>query len=141
MDVAVTARRRKPPADVDSAIDSAVVADAAPLAPGGVRLPKITQWLDLPGEYDGLKFLAWINCPNRMLREFQSGDDERIRAVLTKIILSHNGWADDEGEPFPSPTTAAFWQDIPTELAALTIRVFTEAVNARPQSLLAKPDR
>lgn len=104
-----------------------------------VRLPKITRWIDLPGEYDGLKIRCWVNSPNRLIAELQSGEEDRIKAALCRLIIEHNGWADDDGAPLPPPTEHGFWSEIPTELAALIIQTFVEAVVARPQSLLAKP--
>lgn len=124
---------------MDVAIDAEVVAEAAPALP--VRLPKITAWLDLPGEYDGLRVRVWVNCPNRLLGELTSGDNDRVRAALCRMILEHNAWADDDGEPLPSPTGAAFWDAIPTELAALMIATYVREVADRPQSLIAKLGR
>lgn len=122
-----------------SAEGAAAVLDTIPHT--GPRIPKRIDWVDLPQEYAGFRARIWINYPQRLVGEITSGDTSRMTAALAQIVLEHNGWLDDEGQPFPPPTTQAFWEAIPTELAAVLMALINAEASRLPNSLTARPRR
>ena len=93
---------------------------AAP--PSGPRLVRKEAWVDLPqAEYPGFRAKLWINYPQRFAQEISSGDQERGRAALRRIVLEHNGWCNEEGAPYPAASDPGFWAEIPDELAGVLI--------------------
>lgn len=103
----------------------------------GPRIMRLVRWCDVP-EYEGFQYKAYLNFPQRLLLDVQSGDAERSKAALKKIILEHNGWCDEEGNPFPPATDDAFWDEIPTHLAIRVVRGINEQIREAP---LAPPRR
>ena len=127
----------------------------------GPRIPRRELWLDVP-EYPGFRAKMWANHPQRLARDLQSKDVERIASALSAIVLEHNGWCDEEGDPYPpagelreiaesvtedgpdgAPITRTvnrieypFYEAIPTELAVLLIVLINEAATTLPNSLL-----
>lgn len=103
---------------------ASVPSEAGPVAtpiPPGPRLPRREQWLPLPDEYPDFEVRVWVNYPQRLDRDLKSNDEQRIRTALQQIVLDHNGWVDDRGEPFPPASDPQFWADVPTELAVTCI--------------------
>lgn len=98
----------------------------------GPSIPRREVWLTLPGDYREFRVLVWRNFPQRLKRELTSGDTERILTAMTLIILEHNGWIDDAGEPFPPANTQAFWEEIPDELAMLIMNRILEETKTLP---------
>jgi hypothetical protein len=124
---------------------SAVEAAAAPqpdaIEHSGPRIPRRLVWVDVP-EYDGFRAKVWCNYPKRLALELASEDQERIYAALGQLVLEHNGWLDDQGEPFPPADTRAFWDAVPNELALMLMRVATvDAASLLPNSFSARPTR
>lgn len=107
----------------------------------GPRLPRREVWFELPPEYPEFRVKVWVNYPRRMNDELVTGDPERIVGVLRQIVLEHNGWRDVDGTPFPSPTTAQFWDTIPDELAAAVIVMLREQVGKLASSLVTRSGR
>lgn len=125
----------------------------------GPRLPRREVWVDLPEEYPGFKFKMWVNAPQRVWNTIASAakvsplvDDATpeqivahaaaaaattaaVTAALQKIVLEHNGWLDDEGQPFPPASDAAFWEAIPTELGGVVMASAQLAMGDLPNSL------
>lgn len=111
--------------------------DAGADATSILRIPRREKWLALPEEYPGLQVRVWVNCPYRELRGMDSGDPEEMKAALLKIVLEHNGWCDQDGQPFPPASDPAFWEDIPTELAATVIALVQAEAKQLPNSILS----
>lgn len=108
------------------------------------------EWVDVEDDesYAGFRFRAWINYPSILVDELnltvdpqdpeekQKADEEKRLAAFAKVFVEHNGWRDYDGNPYPPMHEAkAFWDAIPTELAALvrvslTRRVGKSAVSA-----------
>lgn len=106
-----------------------------------LRLPHREVWLDVPG-YEGFKVKMWANYPQRLLDDLTGADVPAMEAALLRVVLEHNGWGNEEGEPFPPANEAAFWDAIPTELAAILLVLATqEVVSHYPNSLFAKRRR
>jgi len=107
----------------------------------GPQIPKRTVWVDLPEEYPGFQILIWVNAPMRLWRpvnDAKPGTNKQIEDALRQICLEHNGWRDFEGNVYPTPTEGAFWQEIPTELAAGIIEVARTESRKLPNSLALK---
>src|SRR4051812_40815396 len=87
---------------------------AHPPPPSGPRERQRVEWLDLPAdsEYAEFKVKAWTNYPQRLMTELGSNEPERVRPALQKIVLEHNGWIDQEGEPYPLASSPDFWEAI-----------------------------
>ena len=120
----------------------------APLLASGPKMPKRIRWVDLPthdssGEeaYPGFKARLWVNFPASLLQEIRSGEHLRVKAALSKIVLEHNGWCDEEGEPFPPAGDDTFWEAVPTELATIVIvMIQTESIKL-PNSMMQERQR
>jgi hypothetical protein len=69
--------------------------------------------------YETDTITAWINFPQRMLREGQS-EDERI-AALGEILLAHD-LVDFDGTPYPAANDPTFWREIPQDVAQVIIQ-------------------
>lgn len=104
-----------------------------------IRLPRRTPWLDLPGEYGevGMKVQIWANYGPELLRDRDLGQRGDLLALMRDIILQHNGWATEDGVPFPSPSTEAFWEQIPPELIDVLIILALQAREQLPNSMRA----
>jgi hypothetical protein len=109
--------------------------------PAGPRIPRREEWLELPEEYAGFKVLVWVNYPRRLNDELSSGDQERIKAALLKVVLAHNDWCDEDGAPLPRASDEGFWEAIPDELAASIIVLLTVTVGKLAASIRARSTR
>ena len=112
-----------------------------PSPSSGPRIPRRKEWIELPEEYPGFKVLVWTNYPRRLNDELSSGDQDRMRAALLQIVLEHNNWCGEDGQPFPPANEAAFWDVIPDELAASVIVLLTLQVGKLATSLRTRPGR
>lgn len=112
----------------------------------GVKGPQIRRrerWVALPEEYEGFEFQVWVNAPARLWTTAvspETDEAERIDA-LSKIVIGHNNWLDYDGRPFPSPSEAKFWEEIPTELAACVIASVQNEMARLPNSLAPQQRR
>lgn len=133
----------------------------------GPRLPRRETWVNLPGDYDGFRFKLWVNAPKRLWNavfaaaataedEIQPDDTpamvqtkaDRLKAradaasaALQQIVLEHNGWLDDQGQPFSPASEPAFWDEIPNELAGLVLASAALEQGKLPNSLAPKKRR
>jgi hypothetical protein len=131
-----------------------------PPAPSGPRDKQRIVWLELPEPYEGVRIQAWINPPNHLMTTVSAGgqratlaalqalpdsadhDAERERlqaqaaeeryAILSRIVLAHNGWEDYDGCPYPPANTREFWDAISTEAAMLIFAVLTDEATKAP---------
>lgn len=113
----------------------------------GPQIMRRLDWVDLPPEYPDFKVRLWTNYPNRLWSEITArapadateaeakAVEERTLAALKKIVVEHNGWCDFDGDPLPEADTDAFWEQIPTELAAVLIVMINQAASKLPNSL------
>lgn len=126
-------RLLNPPPNGHESRNGAIAVAGDVLPQTALPMQRKERWLPLhPTEYPGWEIKVWLNYPRR-LRDaaFYSGTDpqqkEERLAALRRIVLAHNGWADDEGVPFPPADTEAFWEDIPDEVgSAIFLRLFVE---------------
>lgn len=110
----------------------------APLK-AGPRLPgRRDITISMPGDYGdaGMRLKIWANYPHKLANQIASGDEEQTAASLAQIVLEHNGWCDEDGDPLPQLRPAkisakegdedfeeartaflAFWDKLPQELA------------------------
>ena len=107
-----------------------------------VNAPKVQRrekWITIKDEaYEGFEFRIWVNYPQRLDLEIRSTDEDKIRAALKQVILEHNGWLDEEGNPYPPSTTDEFWKQIPNELAAVVLALMRMEAARLPNSLMRK---
>ena len=103
-----------------------------------LMIPRREAWLDMPEEYAGFRVQVWLNAPARVWNGIWAGDGAETEAGLRQVIVAHNDWCDFDGNPYPQPSESEFWQEIPTELAAIILRVAREATYDLPNSLPPK---
>jgi len=74
-----------------------------PPGPGGPRAPRGIQWIPLAeeGDYAEHQFKARLRYPDSLNQEFGSGDFDRLREALKRVVLEHNGWVDPDSETDP----------------------------------------
>ena len=127
----------------------------------GPRLPRREVWVDLPQEeYPGFRIKLWINYPQFWdgdlrgatvagAEQAQPGEDAPLEAwkayseareasmrrAMGRVVLEHNGWLDFDGETLPQPSDPAFWERIPTELAAVVIALQQQQAAALGNSI------
>jgi hypothetical protein len=105
---------------------------ASPLPVSGPRAVRRVTWLDLDSEwYPGFQLKVWLNPSHMQKRLSETGDAERVSELIKFITLEHNGWCDEDGEPYPPANTPAFWEAIPADLG---VRIVT-AINAELTNL------
>lgn len=123
---------------MDEPVNGYVVAGAVPplVAP---RVIRRVVWLPLNDAecYPGFEIKAWLNPSHmqRRLGDVASGD--RASEFIKLVVLEHNGWVDEDGEPYPPANEPAFWDAIPMHLAVRTITVVNEALTSLPNSISA----
>ena len=116
------------------------VIETPPGPDGRPRAPRREVEVDVPG-YAGFTCWVWANYPQRLREDVQAEDEARLRAVLARLVVGHNGWCDADGEPFPPADDPAFYDAIPLELAVLLVRAIVEAPGIYPNSLSATSGR
>jgi hypothetical protein len=113
---------------------------AAPPPAEGPRVRRREDWVELPEPYAGFRFRLWMTAPTRVWMTIGAGGDD-AEAALRSVILGHNGWADEDGTPFPPADSTAFWEAIPTELAALVLRAAQVELGRLGEALAASRRR
>lgn len=101
-------------------------------ASAGPRIPKRTEWLDLPSPYKeaGMRAHIWTNYPNRYLRALQgAAGADGLEAALKACVIGHNGWCSEDGEPLPDAQADGFWWSdaVSTELVAVVRELLLDA--------------
>jgi hypothetical protein len=92
-------------------------------------------WVELPTEYEGFKFRVWLNAPSRLWTELTGESEAASLTALRSLVLEHNGWRDEEGQPYPPASEARFWEEIPTELAACVLVATQVEMQKLPNSM------
>lgn len=101
----------------------------------GPRITPLSEWVDLPSDsYPGFKVKIRSNFPQRLANEIASGDSARAVAALRQIVLEHNNWCDEDGEPLPPASAEGFWEHpgLPTHLAVTVLSLVNQAANTPP---------
>lgn len=101
----------------------------------GPQIKKRLTWIKLPDEYEGFEAQIWVNAPTKYWNMLGTGDEDAIIDGVRHIVLEHNGWLDFDGEPYPPASEAAFWEEIPSELAACILMAAQAEVQRLPNSL------
>lgn len=99
-----------------------------------VTKPLIRRFITypLPEPYGELGWTAsfWANISRDRLKELDGPE-------LLRAMVSHNGWLDENGEPYPPASTEEFWTAIPGEVAAMLDQMAGEALSELPNFLAA----
>lgn len=116
----------------------------------GPQVKRREVWIELPDEYAGFRFKAWVNAPSKLWtqlgatapewaepEERERVEDARFEA-MNRLVLEHNGWLDFEGEAYPATTEAEFWEAIPTELAACILVALQAEMQKLPNSIQSR---
>jgi hypothetical protein len=98
-------------------------------------------WVDVPDPYEGFRARIWVNYPRRFLEDIHSGDLERTKAALCRVVLAHNDWCDENGQALPAASTPEFWDAIPDELAAALIGLLNEESQKLPNAIAQRTKR
>lgn len=105
----------------------------------GPRAPRIEDVVDLePYGYPGHQARVWLNFPQRLFAQMQSGNQEAA-AALSRIVLAHNDWLDEDGAPYPPPSEPAFWEALPTHQVVALLRAIVARVTAAPLAAVTRP--
>lgn len=105
--------------------------------PVGPRVMRRVVWLDLNDDcYPGFRLQVWLNPSHaqKRLADTAGDDDARVRALVNLIVLAHNGWCDEDGQPYPPVSEPGFWDAIPGELTRRAFAAIEEAFSAVPNS-------
>lgn len=128
----------------EHAINYDITTDPAPPpppAPAGPRIKRREVWVALSNEYEGFQIKIWVNAPTKLWMSLGSGDEEENREIAAKLFLAHNGWLDFDGNPYPQPNNAEFWEEIPQELAGVIIASAQKEMQNLPNSVAPKRRR
>ena len=105
------------------------------------QIQRREAWVDLPDEYEGFRVKVWLNAPSKMWLELGSGNEKRAMVSAKKLVMEHNGWLDFEGNEYPATTEDAFWEEIPTELAACILAAIQLEMQKLPNSMAPRRRR
>ncbi len=101
----------------------------------GPQIKRREATIKLPEEYEGFEVTAWVNAPAKLWNNLTSNEETLAREAMSKLVISHNGWLDFEGQPYPPANTPAFWEEIPTELAATILVALQVEMQKLPNSI------
>lgn len=94
------------------------------------------EWVPLVEPYDALKIRAWVDFPQRLVREFE-GTPEAAIAAAKQIIVEHDGWTAD-GVDLPQPDSDDFWESVPLRVMAVIFQTLMQTVS-RPPTAASSP--
>lgn len=116
--------------------DPRLMDDLVPMSMKAPILIKRTPWVKLIAPYEGFELRCWVNFPRRIRTQFQNAkNEEEVLQVLQIVVLEHNGWLKEDGEPMPPPSSAEFWELMPDETFAIFLSLFREEIDRIPNSL------
>jgi len=78
------------------------------------RMPIKLETFRLDGDYEGWEFTARVNPPVGVLDDLQSGEPEKVYAVLAFLIKNWN-FVDEEGKSLGKPSAEAI-RKLPIDL-------------------------
>lgn len=117
-----------------------------PIVSDGPRMPRRTEWIELPGEYGeaGMRMLVWTSYPHGVgnaLRGLKGTD--AFKEALAAVVLEHNGWRDADGEPLPPADAPDFWwgDGVSDELVGVVLTILGEVPQRYPKELRANGTR
>lgn len=105
------------------------------------QIQRREKWIDLPEEYAGFRIKVWLNAPTKVWMGLTNKKEKKAQEAAKQIVLEHNGWLDFDGEPYPPPSEEAFWEDIPTELAASVFAAANAEMSDLPNSIATRKRR
>jgi hypothetical protein len=73
--------------------------------------------------------------------DIRSGDPELQLPALRKIVLEHNGWIDEDGQPLPIADSDEFWERIPDVLLSVLIAIVGNEIAKTVASVTRKQRR
>jgi hypothetical protein len=82
--------------------------------------------------YPGWHAKLRTNIPARVYDDFISQNEEKFWSSLAQIVVEWN-FADENGEPLPTPADGLSWRDLPYDLAQFLVRRYLEAFAAAVQ--------
>jgi hypothetical protein len=111
----------------------------------GPRIPRRAAWFTLPDEYGEteppMQAKLWVSYPHRLMDDIRSGDPELQLPALRKIVLEHNGWIDEDGQPLPIADSDEFWERIPDVLLSVLIAIVGNEIAKTVASVTRKQRR
>lgn len=124
-----------------------------PESVAGPQLKRLEDWYDLdPQEFPGFQVRLWLgfsqedwetltevpqfseDMTREEIKQRREESEERKRTVLRKIVRAHNGWREENGDPFPDALDTDFYRRIPTRLASVILSCIQTQVYAPPKS-------
>ena len=105
-----------------------------PASPAPLVFPRRERWVDVP-EYPGWKVRLWVNHPAALHQALYSSDEPEFGEAFRQVVVEHNGWVDERGDPYPPASDSAFWEALPNELGALVVVLARRAPYELPNSL------
>lgn len=114
--------------------------EAMAVQPVGPRLPRDEEWWDVEG-VPGFAVRLWANFPTALWRQAigVAVTTDQQREAMRQIVLEHNGWLDEDGEPYPAADAAEFYDTIPNRLLLHLVRTIQTAQGTLPD--FQKPTR
>lgn len=118
-------------------LDHAITSPPAANGSHGPRAVRRIMEVDIADQesYPGFRIAVHQNFSQRTLKDIQSGDPDVALKALRGLVVSHNGWRDFDGTPYPPPDDPAFWEGdraVTADLLACIVDAITEAINASP---------
>ena len=97
------------------------------------------RWISLGDDeiYPGFEMKVWVNPSHIAKRMAEWGDEAGIQ-FFKLVVLEHNGWADEDGQPYPPVSDPAFFDALPQEMGNLMSAAIKEAFSAVPNSTRAE---
>src|SRR4051812_38037116 len=89
------------PLDIDAARNGTGSIDTSPKRLGPRMPGRREVYINLIGDYSAFRLKVWSNYPHRLAIDVNSQDEERMAGALAQIVLEHNDWADEFGDPLP----------------------------------------
>lgn len=114
-------------------------------------IPDRVLRIALPAPWAHLRIYGWFDYPKEVADRLSPSEGEapdeaqqRVMEVLREVIVQHDGWKDRRGRVLPQPSSAKFWELIPSALATAIVRQYFGMVKRNPTppgSRKSKPKR
>lgn len=114
--------------------------DAGDVPPLVIRqAARRVRWISLGDDeiYPGFEMKVWVNPSHVAKRMAEWGDQSGIN-FFRLVVLEHNGWADEDGTPYPPVSDPAFFDALPQEMGNLMGEAIKAAFNQVPNSTRAE---
>lgn len=133
--------------DWEAKVQAVKEAEHAPalVSPAGPpRAKRRESWVEIPEEFgEGMHFRMWLSYPTGYRAELLGAETTEARKlqILHEVILEHNGWCDEQGQPYPPAESDAFWRVISEELGGVLIALLIDEPSNAPLALVARKRR